>query len=140
MIIAQPGSSLSLPCRILGLEYLNAGTTSSGSSSIAPPDSVVSWTVNGKRVGFDGNVYMKPGHSSLGFFGVKREMMGNYSCQLKYTSSRGTPHSKSTAKKVINGMDSVSSIQSSSPFQLQLAAQHKTQLTYNLVVRGIVNH
>lgn len=140
-VITQPGSSLSLPCRILGLENLNVGATSSGSLAILSPDTAVSWTLNGRRVGFDGNVYMKPGRSSLSFFGVKKSMTGNYTCQLKYTTSstRGT-HSKSTSKKVINGMDSsVSFSSSSSPtFPAQLSAQqHKAQLTYSLIVRGI---
>ncbi|CAL8083145.1 unnamed protein product [Orchesella dallaii] len=134
MIITQSGNSLSLPCRILGLESLSSATSSS--SSILPPDSAVTWTLNGRRVGFDGTVYMKPGHSSLSFFGVKKEMMGNYTCQLKY-STRGT-HSKSTSKKVINGMDhsstSSSSFSSAPAFPAQLF--QKTQLTYSLVVRG----
>lgn len=141
-IITQPGSSLSLPCRILGLENLNTGTSSTGSASILPLDAAVSWTLNGRRVGFDGNVYMKPGHSSLSFFGVKREMMGNYTCQLKYISSTRGTHSKSTSKRVINGMDhssvSFPSSSSSSAFPAQLSSlQHKTQLTYSLIVRGI---
>lgn len=141
-IITQPGSSLSLPCRILGLENLNTGTSSTGSASILPLDAAVSWTLNGRRVGFDGNVYMKPGHSSLSFFGVKREMMGNYTCQLKYISSTRGTHSKSTSKRVINGMDhssvSFPSSSSSSTFPAQLSSlQHKTQLTYSLIVRGI---
>lgn len=143
VVITQPGSSLSLPCRILGLEGMSGGgSTSSGgssSSSLLPLDSAVLWTVNGRRVGFDGNVYMKPGHSSLSFFGVKKEMMGNYTCQLKHTpSTRGT-HSKSTSKKVINGMDhsATSFSSSSSAFPAQLSQHRTSALTYSLAVRGI---
>lgn len=73
----QEGNPLILPCRVLGSPE-DLGTFPS-----------VQWTLNGRRVVLDGNVYMKPGQTELMFFGVRRGDSGNYSCRLAGKAIKG---------------------------------------------------
>ncbi|XP_035704830.1 Down syndrome cell adhesion molecule-like protein Dscam2 isoform X2 [Folsomia candida] len=108
----REGNPLILPCRILDLPM--------GPSS----EHFVSWSLDGKRVGFDGNnVYIKPGQTDLMFISTRKSDQGNYTCsytQMKNGSKNGNKKSK-TSKKVISGMD------------LQ---PQKQQLTYTLRVKA----
>jgi hypothetical protein len=127
------GAPMSLPCKFLGLEnassYNNIGNANGERLSSSDSLAVV-WTFNGKRVGFDGNVYMKPGQSDLIFFGARKSDQGNYTCQLRNGNKNSNninngkgKSTKTSSKKVINGMD------------LSYATQQ--QLTYRLHVKGI---
>jgi len=74
MFTVSLGSQICLPCKVLSW---------GNSNPVIPGDMAVSWTKNGDRVLFDGNVGMRPGKSDLFFSSVRAFHAANYSCQLK---------------------------------------------------------